>query len=147
MIPNLKNLSLIGIFAFFMFATKTVGAADYTILVNPGVGESSSSKAQIKQILLANQTTWKDGKKIVIVTLSPDATGADDVATEFMSMSAIQAKKYWLTKVFGGVLASAPASLDSVEEVVDKVASTPGTIAVIPKDSKLGKVKVLSLTP
>lgn len=141
---NLKNwLPLI---CFSMLA-QPVFAADFVIIIHPSVGVSSISRTELKQILLANQTTWKDGKKVAIITLSPDATGADDVAQEYMSMTAIQAKKYWLTKVFNGVLPGQPATGDSADEVAEKVASTVGALSILPKGSKTGKAKTLTETP
>ena len=86
-----------------------------------------------------------DKKKVTIIALSPDSAEADALDKEAMGMSAVQAKKYWLTKVFSGVLGSPPAAGDSPDEVAEKVASTPGAIAVVPKGSKPGKAKLLKL--
>ena len=50
-------------------------------------------------------------------------------------------------KVFNNVLSGQPPAGDTAQEVVDKVASTPGAIAVVPKGTAAGKAKVLTESP
>jgi len=118
--------------------------ADFVAVVNPGVADAVS-KEDAKQIMLTNKTAWADGKKIAIIALSPDSADADSVDKEFMGMTATQAKKHWLTKVFSGILSGQPPALDSPEEVAEKVAATPGAFGIVPKGSKVGKAKVIEL--
>lgn len=120
-------------------------AADFTVLVNPSVGESAISKDELKQVLLTNKTNWKDGKKIVLITLSFGSDEADTVTKEFMGMSSVQAKKHWLTKVFGGSIPAVPQTADSADEAAELVAKTPGAIVVVPGKVSPGKAKALNL--
>ena len=121
-----------------------VAYADFDVIINPSAKLAQISKSEIKQILLAN-TIELDKKKIYIIALSPDSPEADALMTEAMGMSAVQAKKHWLTKVFNGVLAIPPPALDTLDEVVERVATTQGAIAIIPKGAKPGKAKLLKV--
>ena len=118
--------------------------ADFDVIVNDSIHVNEISKSQVKQIMLANMLEL-DKNKIVFIALSPDMSESDTLDSEAMGMSAIQAKKYWLTKVFNGTIANTPPVADSLEEVIEKVASTPGGLAVIPKGQKTGKTKLLKL--
>jgi len=135
-------------FLFFLnsFPSRAMGNSDdFIVVVNSSVKESSLTKADVQQILLTNQTTWKDSKKIVIITLPPGSDQAELISKEFLNMTSIQAKKHWLTKVFGGTIAAVPMNADTPDEVVDLVSKTPGALAVLPKDTKPGKAKILSI--
>jgi len=118
-------------------------AGDFEVIVNSSVKDQSLTKDEIKQIFLTNKLVWSDKSDIKIVAMSPDAPQADDVDKEYMGMTALQAKKFWLTKVFNNVLHGQPPLADTADEVAEKVASTPGAIAAVPKGTKLGSAKVL----
>lgn len=140
---NARSISFFLVLAFASVAGPAALAAEFDVLVNPSVKEASISKADVKQIFLTNKTTWKDGSKITIVGLSPDAPGTDEAAQEYMNMTGTQAKKFWLTKVFNGVLSAQPPLGDSADEVAEKVGGTAGAIGVVPKGTKPGKAKIL----
>ena len=129
----------------FCLESQAAIGGGYQIIAHPSVGTAGLSLEEVKQIMLTNQTTWKDGKKVAIVALSPDSSEADGIAGDFMGMTGTQAKKFWLTKVFNGVLPSLPATVDTPEELVEKVASTPGAIAILPKGVPVGRAKVLTI--
>ncbi len=127
-------------------AAAAEGTDGFSVVANSSVAKTSISRTEMKQIMLANQTKWPGGKNIVIVALSSDAAEGDSVAQAYMSLTSDQAKKYWLTKVFNLVLPGLPLFGDSTEEVIDKVATTPGSVAVIPKGKDIGKTKILQET-
>ncbi len=143
----MKRFRFIVFCLIFGLASASSFAADFVVVANPKVAEDSVSKSELKHIYMINQTNWKNGEKITIVVLSPEGAGADDLTREYMSMSAIQAKKYWLIKVFNGVLPSLPIVVDTADEAIEKVLATKGAIAIVPKATKVGKAKVLSETP
>ena len=118
--------------------------ADFDVISNESLHVSEITKSQLKQILLGRSLEL-DKKKISIITLSPDAPEADKLDLEAMGMSAIQAKKHWLTQVFNGNLSNTPPAADTVDELIQKVVSTTGSIAVIPKGKDPGKAKRLKL--
>ena len=132
---------------FFHFLQDACAAPtqELAVFVNENVKETEVSKSEIKQVLLANKLTWQNGSRVVLVTLAPDANGAEDMSLEFMAMTRVQAKQYWLTKVFGGTLPTAPLVGDSNDEVIALVEKTKGAFAVLPKSTKPGKAKILNI--
>ena len=144
---NMKKISIFNFTALILLMSSfnvKAAIADYDVIVNPSVSQTEITKDQVKQILLANVVEF-DKKKVTLVVLSPDAAEADALDKEAIGMTAVQAKKYWLTKVFNGVFASAPPAVDSPDEVAEKVGNTPGAFAVVPKGTKPGKAKLLKL--
>lgn len=142
-----RNLMLIyfllGFTASSAFATPAAHA-DFDVIVNESIHANEITRAQVKQIMYMTLFDL-DKKKIVFIALSPDATESTLLDTEAMGISPIQAKKYWLTKLFNGDIANLPPTADSVSELIEKVSATPGAVAIIPKGQKLTKVKALNL--
>ena len=118
--------------------------ADFDIIANNSIQKNEITLSELKQILLVNTVEFEK-KKVFIIALSPDADNSDSLAKETMGMTAVQAKKHWLTKVFNGAISSSPLTFDSPDEVVEKVSTTQGAIAVVPKGTKPGKAKLLRL--
>ncbi len=122
---------------------KSALAEEYQIIAHPGVKQTEISKDKAKQMFLTNELLWNDHSEVKIIGFSPDAPDADGVAKEYMGMTGIQAKKFWLTKVFNNVIHSQPPLGDTADEVVEKVCNMPGAVGVVPKGTKLGNAKVL----
>jgi len=127
--------------SFFNFAQ----AAEFQLIANSSIEEQELSKNDVRQILLINRTTWKDGAKIVLVAFSPEAKEAEQLALELMNMTALQAKKYWLTKVFSGVISALPFTEESAQEIVERVTKTKGAFAVLPSGVATGTAKKIRL--
>ena len=77
---------------------------------------------------------WEDGSKIKVIALKAELPEADSTSQEFMSKSAIDAKKYWLGELFKGAVTTTPKTADSVSELLLAVSSTPGAIAILPSN-------------
>ena len=142
-IMRTSQLSSVVVASLFLVTVQAAIAGDFQVIVNASVKDQAITKDEIKQIFMTNQLQWKDKSEVKIVGLSPDAPQADEIAKEYMGMTSLQAKKFWLTKVFNNVLHSQPPLGDTPEEVVEKVASTAGAIGIVPKATKVGAAKVL----
>ena len=120
-------------------------AADYVVVVNEKNPITKISKQEISQILLANKTDWVSGKSISIVNYSYDSDQAENLFKDFAGMSALQAKKMYLTKVFNGVIQKQPAVFETSAEIIDAVAENLNAVGLIEKTDKVSKVKVLTI--
>jgi len=127
-----------------LYFNNSSAKAEFLVLANPSIPINEITKSELKQILLANKTEFEK-KKVTIIALSPDIPEADAIDQEAMGMSAVQAKKYWLIKVFNGTLETTPITGDSADEVAEKVGETKGSIAVVAKGTKPGKAKIVKL--
>ena len=115
--------------------------AQVSVIVNKSVSESSVNSSKLSSIYSLSQTKWSDGSKIVVFDQSSDN---DQKASfyKFIAKEPQALKKEWLKKQFSGE-AKAPESLSSDDDVLKKVASTPGAIGYVKSSSVNSNVKVL----
>lgn len=124
---------------FLIFIVESF--AQVSVIVNKSVPETSINSSKLSGIYSLSQVKWSDGSKIVVYEQSSDN---DQKAKfyQFISKEPQALKKEWLKKQFSGE-AKAPESLSSDEDVLKKVASTPGAIGYVKSSSVNSTVKVL----
>jgi len=115
--------------------------AQVAVIVNKSVSENSISSGKLNDIYSLRLKTWGSGKEIVPVTLKSDNEATHKFFGTF-GKSLMEMKKLWMKLQLTGE-GQPPAGLSSEEEVVSKVASTPGAIGFVSSDKVNGSVKVL----
>ena len=138
----MKKIILILILITFGFKTF---AAEYVVVVNEKNPITKITKQEITQILLVNKTDWPSGKPINLINYQYDSDSADSLFKDFAGMTALQAKKLYLTKVFNGVLQKQPATLETSEEIMEAVSENVNSIGLIEKSSGTSKAKILTI--
>jgi ABC-type phosphate transport system substrate-binding protein len=115
--------------------------AQVVVIANKSVSESSISSGKLNDIYSLRLKTWSNGSTIVPVTLKSDN---DDVQKFFGSIgkSNMEMKKLWMKIQLTGE-GQPPVGVGSEDDVLSKVASTPGAIGFISADKVNSSVKVL----
>ncbi len=111
------------------------------IIANKSVPAASISAAQLTDIYFLHTKTWSDRKAIYAVTLKTD----NETSQKFfktIGKSSMEMKKYWMKLQLTGE-GQPPDGYSSDEEIVSKVASTPGAIGFVSADKVSDNVKVL----
>lgn len=128
---------LILIFSIMIFTVITVNA-QISVIANKSVSETVNV-TKVGNIYSLTATKWSDGSKIVVLD-----NGSNAKSDFYKGIGKDQAslKKEWMKKQLTGE-AKAPESLSSDDEVLNKVASTPGAIGYVKSSSVNGTVKVL----
>jgi len=96
---------------------------------------------KLNDIYSLRQKTWSDGKAVAPVTLKSD----NNVSQKFydaLSSSSMEMKKLWMKAQLTGE-GQPPEAMGSTEDILEKVASTPGAIGFVEAAKNTGKVKVL----
>lgn len=133
-----KNI-LIVIAAVILFSIS--GYSQVAVIANKSVGESSITAGKAGDIYSLKTKTWSSGSGIVRFTLKAESA----TTTKFfgaIGKSAADMKKAWMKIQLTGE-GQAPEALGSEDEVLNKVASTPGAIGFISASKVNDKVKVL----
>jgi ABC-type phosphate transport system substrate-binding protein len=130
---------LIGIFVFVMLVACSTSYAQIAVIANKSVSESVA-KGALANIYSLSMTKWASGTKIVVYDNNDGSVRGKFYA--FIGKDALSLKKEWLKKQLTGE-AKAPETLSSDEEVIHKVASTPGAIGYVKSDNIPKTVKVL----
>lgn len=116
--------------------------AQVAVIVNKSVPASSINKAKLLDIYSLTTKSWDNGSKIVLTDQKNDNT----VKSKFygyIGKSNADLKKVWMRMQLTGA-GFAPEALSSDEEIVRKVASTPGAIGYVSQGAVTDDVKVVA---
>lgn len=116
--------------------------AQVAIIVNKSVGVGTLSIAQISAIYSLDAKTWPTGEKVVVYTSWN--TTARDKFYDSIQKSDLELKKIWMRVMLSGN-GKAPEVLGSDDDVLAKVASTPGAIGYVNAENAKSIVKVVSM--
>jgi len=126
--------------AIILFAAVAT-QAQVAVIANKSVSESSVSMSKLTDIYFLRAKAWGNGSSIVPVTLKSDNETVQKLFSA-MGKSSMEMKKLWMKLQLTGE-GQPPVGVGSEEEVLSKVASTPGAIGFISADKVNGSIKVL----
>ncbi len=115
--------------------------AQVVVIANRSVQETSLTPAQVLDIYLLNVRTWSDGQSISLMCLREN----DSVEKRFFSIlhrTPLEMRKGWLRAQLSGQ-ARPPEMITTEDDMVRRVAATPGAIGFVSRDKVQGAVKVL----
>lgn len=115
--------------------------AQVAVITNKSVTENSISSNKLSEIYCLKAKTWSNGQAIVPLTFKSDDAVSDKFFSS-MGKSYSDMKKLWMKLQLTGE-GMAPEAVSSNEEIINKVASTPGSIGFIDAKKVTDKVKVL----
>lgn len=115
----------------FLGVKADVRANDhFEIVTNPSVSETALPVNSLRSIFSMRLKTWSDGSKIRVFVLSDDDQLHKVISKEKLKVFPYQLRSTWDRLVFSGT-GQAPIKVDSTEEMLAKVASTPGAIGYL----------------
>lgn len=116
----------------------------YEIVTNPGVSEKVLSVNSLRSIFSMHLKTWPNGTKIRVFVLSDDDQLHRIVSKEKLNVFPYQLRSNWDRLVFSGT-GQAPVRVNSIEEMLDKIANTPGAIGYLWRANINENVNVLEI--
>jgi len=99
------------------------------IIGNPESVPSELDMEQLKSILRGERMRWEDGSSIKIALMKTNTPIGLNTCMKIYNMSANELNKYFLALVFQGKV-KAPTFFNTVQELEDYIAQTPGAIGV-----------------
>ena len=112
-----------------LFAGAAHARAQVAVIAHPAVPEDSISKSQLLDFYTGDITEWKNGDPVIVLDLQ--VKSAIKMAFyEFIGKSTSRMKSIWLKKKLSGE-GGPPEAFPSEEQVLQKVASTPGAIGFV----------------
>lgn len=125
--------------------TDIAGAVEpYEIVTNPDVKEKTLSKSSLRAIFGMRLHAWPDGTAIRVFVMPDDVPLHTAFAKEKLNVFPYQLRSAWDRLVFSGT-GQAPDTVTSQEEMLAKVASTPGAIGYLIKPMIDSRVNVLQI--
>jgi len=125
-------------------ATEIRADDHYAIVINPGVSEKVLSVNSLRSIFSMRLKTWSDGTKIRVFVLPDDDPLHQGFSKEKLNVFPYQLRSNWDRLVFSGT-GQAPIKVNSSEEMLARVASTPGAIGYLWRTSINENVNVLQI--
>lgn len=116
----------------------------YEIVTYPGVSEKVLSVNSLRSIFSMHLKTWPDGTKIRVFVLPDDDPLHQSVSKEKLNVFPYQLRAIWDRLVFSGT-GQAPIKVNSNEEMLAKVANTPGAIGYLWRANINENVNVLEI--
>lgn len=116
----------------------------YEIVTNSSVHEKTLPKSSLRAIFGMRLHTWPDGTAIRVFVMPDDAPLHATFSKEKLNVFPYQLRSAWDRLVFSGT-GQAPDTVTSPEEMLARVASTPGAIGYLIKSKTDGRVNVLEI--
>ena len=124
--------------------TEVRAENQYEIVANPGVNEKILTVNSLRSIFSMRLKTWPDGTKIRVFVLSDEDELHQIFSKEKLNVFPYQLRSTWDRLVFSGT-GQAPTKVSSNEEMLAKIASTPGAIGYLWKANINENVNVLEI--
>jgi ABC-type phosphate transport system substrate-binding protein len=130
---------------YLLSAGAEIRADDhFEIITNPRVSERVLSVNSLRSIFSMHLKTWPNGTKIRVFVLSDEDPLHQIVSKEKLNVFPYQLRSNWDRLVFSGT-GQAPTKVNSTEEMLAKVAGTPGAIGYLWRADINENVNVLEI--
>lgn len=133
------RIIIIAIFCLFTFATGAL--AQVAVIAHKSVPGDSIKKNELLDFYTGDIKKWKNDQAVVVLDLKPKCE-EKVMFYEFLGKSSSRMKSIWLKKMLSGE-GDPPEALKSEEEMLKKVAATPGAIGFINLSKVNDDVKIL----
>jgi ABC-type phosphate transport system substrate-binding protein len=127
----------------FGISTSMGYAQTVAVIAHKSAPAQNLEADKILDIYTLNTKNWADGSKITVFELKGDSPVKSRFYTALNTAFA-EMQKIWLKKQFSGK-GLPPTAVNSEQELLERVANTPGAIAYVNAETaKSGNVKVLA---
>lgn len=126
------------------FVAGASAQSNTAVIVNPGVGVTAITQAEIARVYLGKKTFWESGARIAPALRDEKSSFTESFLEESVRTTVRQYRAYWKKRLFSGQ-GTAPKTFASSRQVVDYVANTPGAIGVVEKAAVDDRVKIIEL--
>lgn len=121
---------LIGILIYLVTTVVLPSVHAQYVVVHPEVQQEKISRNGLRAIFGMRLRTWANGTPITVFVLKDNATLHVQFSKHILHMFPYQLRRAWDRQVFSGT-GQSPREVDSLEEMHNKVATTPGAIGYL----------------
>jgi len=127
----------------FLFSWLETSFSQVAVIAHKSVPVDTIKKSELLDFYTADIKKWNDEQPVVILDLKPRGD-TKKAFYKFLGKSPSRMKSIWLKMMLSGE-GDPPLSMRSEDELLKKVASTPGAIGFISQRRVTGDVKTLFL--
>ncbi len=136
---------LLRIFLFVLFTVTLAAARDIALVSNKANSVGAVTVPDLVKLCKAQTNHWPDGKPVTFVMRAPSTPEMKTVLEKIYGMSESELNSLIVTSNHGRPAHPAILIATSDEELVNKVASTPGAIGVVDVYSINSSVAILKI--
>lgn len=111
------------------------------IIVNVSVPTAHYSRADTRAIFAMQLRIWPNGEPIKVFTLADDDPTHKDFVKNNLNMFPHQFRRAWDRMTYSGT-GIAPIQLDSEQEMIEKVMTTPNAIGYVSRKPDNAKIRL-----
>lgn len=130
-------------YLFFTLASTGSLRSQIAVIVHKSVAIDSASAAQVADMYRLKTRKWQDGKRIVLYNLKAKNTTKEKFY-KFIDENPLNLRKLWMRLQLTGE-ATPPHALETEEQVVKEVATTPGAIGYVRRQMVNDNVKIIAV--
>ncbi len=119
-------------------------AAAVEVIVNRNVAGTSLAQSSARAFFGMRLNRWPDGRPVQVFVLPDGHPTHAALCKEQLNLYPYQLRQSWDRLVYSG-MAQAPIEVASEEEMISRVATTPGALGYVRKVKANDPVKVLSI--
>ena len=124
-----------------LILSATGVTAQVAVIAHKSVAVDKIEKSHLLDLYTGDKSLWGDGKPVIVFDLK-QKSGTRRAYYSFLGMSSHRIKSIWLKRMLSGD-ADPPESFASEEELLKRVATTPGAVGFVAQAKVNGDVKVL----
>ncbi|MCV2886164.1 hypothetical protein OE749_15835 [Aestuariibacter sp. AA17] len=121
--------------ALVLFAVPAVEARNdnlqVVVITNASVSSHALSTSQLRRVFSMRQLTWPDGQSMRVFVLNNKHEAHEAFCVGTLNMFPYQLERMWNKLIYSG-LGEAPTEVASLDEMLEKVMTTPGAIGYVP---------------
>ena len=116
------------ILAFYCISSAATGE-DVAVVAHKDVPESNLSSSRLLDFYTGDIKSWENGERVVVFDLKKKGQTRDSFYS-WLGKSPTRMKSIWMKKLLSGE-GDPPEALDTEEEIVERVAATPGAVGFV----------------
>lgn len=127
------RIFLLFVVAFSCGVLKAQSFSNYQVVGN-STGLKSMNEASFKSYMKGKYNFWDNNNQVLIVLPSSNHPNAEEISKLVYNKTHTSVRKYWLSLVFQGRVAS-PKFCDSDDEIIDFVKNKKGAVGIVGKSA------------
>lgn len=129
---------------FYGSATCLAYAEEIAVITHPSVSSASANRLQVTRLFSIRQTVWQNEQPVVVFVLPNDSPLHRQFSINVLGVFPYQLDRIWNKLAFSG-LGEKPIQVNSEQEMIKRVGTTPGAIGYVSSVNVLSNVNVLAV--
>ena len=117
--------------ALILHASEAAAKGRVAVIVHKSNALTDVTSAELRRILLGDQTRWPANDKITILLLPPGTDERKALLRILLKMSDDDFTRHWISRVFQGDATSGPKTASSPPSILRLVAGLPSALGIV----------------